>query len=63
MRPRISIRGSVRPLVGRSVRPLVTLSSKTREIHIFEQINAQEGLLGALDTSLHLYKTVYPSVC
>ena len=57
---------SVRPSVGPSVRPLVgrlvTLSSKTRLIDIFEQIIATGGLLGSLDASLHLYKTVYPSI-
>ena len=66
MRPRISMRGSVRPSVRRSVRPSVgwsvTLSSKTRLINIFEQIIATGGLLGSLDASLHLYKTVYPSI-
>ena len=41
-----SVGRSVRPSVG----PLVTLSSKIREINIFEQINAQGGILGALDT-------------
>ena len=29
---------------------------------IFEQVDAQGGILGALDTSFNLYKTVYPSV-
>ena len=57
---------SVRPSVGPSVRPLVgwlvTLSSKTRLINIFEQMIATGGLLGSLDASLHLYKTVYPSI-
>ena len=66
MRPRISITGVVRPSVRRSVRPSVrpwvTLLSKTREINIFEQVDAQGGILGALDTSFNLYKTVYPSV-
>ena len=71
MRPRISITGSDRSsvgpsVVGPSVRPsvgwLVTLSSKTRLINIFEQIIARGGLLGSLDASLHLYKTVYPSI-
>ena len=59
MRPRISITGFVRP----SVRPWVTLLSKTREINIFEQVDTQGGILGALDTSFHLYKMVYLSVC
>ena len=38
MHPRISITGSVGPSVGPSVSRLVTLSSKTREIDIFDQI-------------------------
>ena len=62
MRPRISITGSVRPSVRRSVGWLVTLSPKTRLINIFKQIIARGGLLGSLDASLHLYKTVYPSI-
>ena len=35
MRPRISIRGLVRPLVGRSVRPSVMLSSKSMKNGLF----------------------------
>ena len=62
MRPRISITGSVRPFVGPSVRPSVTLSSKTRAINIQEQVSAKGGLLGSLDASSHFYKTVWPSV-
>ena len=42
---------SVRPSVRRSVGGLV-----------FEQMNAQVGILGSLDASLHLYKTVCRSV-
>ena len=45
---------SVCPSVCLSVSLLVTLSSKPREINIFEQINAQGGIFGALDSSLHL---------
>ena len=44
------------------VRPSVTLSSKTRKINIFEQINAQAGIIGSLDASLYLYKTICWSV-
>ena len=66
MRPRISINGFVRPSVRPSVRrlvgPLVTLSTKTRKIIIFEQINAQAGIIGSLDASLYLYKTICWSV-
>ena len=54
-RPRISIRGSVRPLVGPSVRPSVrrsvTLSSKSREISILEQISDRGGILCSLYAS------------
>ena len=57
-----SVRPSVRRSVGPSVGPSVTLSSKTRKINIFEQINAQVGILGSLDDSLHLYKMVNLSV-
>ena len=50
------------PSVRRSVGRSVTLSSKTRKIIISEQINAQAGMLGSQDASLHLYKTVNRSV-
>ena len=58
MRPRISIGGSVHLSVGTSV----TLTSKTREINIFEQNIVIGGILGPLDASLQLYKTVYQSI-
>ena len=66
MRPRISITGFVRPSARPSVRglvgPSVTLSTKTRKIIIFEQINAQAGIVGgSLDTSLHLYRVISPN--
>ena len=48
---------SVRPSVGGSV----TLSSKTREINIFEQNIVIGGILSPLDAYLQLYKTVYRS--
>ena len=38
------------------------LSSKSRKIIIFEQINAQAGIFGSLDAYLHLYKRVCPSI-
>ena len=50
------------PSVCRSVRRLVTLSSKTREINIFEQIVDRGGILGLPDAPAHLYKTVYPCI-
>ena len=66
MRPCISIRGSFHPSVGPSVRPSVgqsvTLSSKSREIIIFEQISDRRGILGSLYASSHLYKMVSWSI-
>ena len=52
-----SVRPSVRRLVGGSV----TLSSKTREINIFEQNIVIVGILSPLDAYLQLYETVYRS--
>ena len=40
----------------------MTLSSKSRKINIFDQINDRGGKLGSLYASLHLYKMVYWSV-
>ena len=59
MRPRISIRGSVRPSVRLSVRHYFV---ETREIDIIEQISAKEGLAGSLEASQHLYKSVHPPI-
>ena len=49
------------PSVRRSVRRSVTLLSK-REINIFEQNIVIGGILGPLDASSQLYKTVYRSI-
>ena len=49
-----SVRRSVRPSVRPSVRWSVTLSSKTREINIFEQNIIMGGTLGPLDASSQL---------
>ena len=55
-----SVRPSIRPSVGGSV----TLSSKTREINIFEQNIVTGGMLGPLDASLRRYTSpVHQSVC
>ena len=53
---------SVLPSVGRSVGPSVTLLSKTRQINIFEQNIVRGGVLGPLDASSQLYKTMYRSI-
>ena len=45
MRPRISITGSIRPSVRPSVHRSVTLSSKTREIDIFDQIDKKNHVV------------------
>ena len=58
----MSVRPSVRPSVRRLVGWSVTLSSKTREINIFEQNIVIGGILGPLDASSQLYKTVYRSI-
>ena len=55
----LSVRRSVGPSVRPSVSPSVTLSS---EINVFEQISARGGVLGSLDTTLHLYPSVGLSV-
>ncbi len=69
LRPRISITGSVRPSVRPSVGPSVTLSSKTREINILEQIVDRNSKLGSLDASwaslqdgLSMHRSVSPSI-
>ena len=58
----LSVRSSVRPSVRRLVGRSVTLLSKTREISIFEQNIIIGGILGHLDASLQLYKTVSRSI-
>ena len=58
----LSVRPSVGPSVGWSVGRSVTLLSKTREINIFEQNSVIGGILGPLDASSQLYKTVYRSI-
>ena len=57
-----SVGPSVRPSVGPSVRWSVPLSSKTREINNFEQNIVIGGILGHLDASSQLYRTVYRSI-
>ena len=42
----------VGPSVGPSVSPSITLTSKTREINVFEQKIDKAGILGLLDASL-----------
>ena len=60
MRPRISIRGSVRPSVGRSVRPSVRYPfSKIHQSPIQSLPHHSQSFL---DASSHLYKRVCPSV-
>ena len=63
--PSLSIyRGN--PSVRRSVRPsgghACPACQKTKEINIFKYISVRGGKLGSQDASLHLYKTVYPSI-
>ncbi len=63
MRPHISITGHVRPSVRRSVRRSVgrSVALKNNGNQHFRDI-VRGGILGPLDASQHLYKTVQRSI-
>ena len=59
---------SVGPSIGPSVGPSITLSSKTREIHISELKNAKGGISSCLDVSplqdgLPIHRSVSQLIC